>query len=165
MRLFNGSCGNNSMSDFSGFAAICAALLRPVLAPHRHPCGNPVATADVRQHLTPVLTTRPATNHVTLCGLMPQACTTSMPSASDNPRLPALLAPVHWGHVDESTKENPFRLGIIVWCTLARKIGRNQTGSALSSACRAAVIKEGHCSGRLISRPNPDTKPHSHYRH
>ncbi len=109
------------MSDFSGFAQSAPALLRPVLAPHRHPCGIQLLTADVRQHLTPVLTTRPPPINVTLCGLMPQACTTSMPLPAHNPRLPALLAPVHWGHVMSQTKENPFRLGIIVWCTLPER--------------------------------------------
>ncbi len=111
----NGSCGNNSMSDFSDSPQSAPALLRPVLAPHPPPAVIELLTADIRQHLTPVLTSAPPPINVTLCGLMPQACTTPCHLPAHNPRLPALLAPVHWAMLMSQTKENPLRLGIIVW--------------------------------------------------
>ncbi|CST36528.1 Uncharacterised protein [Shigella sonnei] len=80
-------------------------------------------TADIRQHLTPVLTTRPATNQrntlrFNAAGMhdihaICQRITHAFQHCSRQ-FIGAMLM--------SQTKENPLRLGIIVWCTLAGKI-------------------------------------------
>lgn len=150
------------MSDFSGFAAICASLAAPSAGPTSPRTVIELLTADIRQHLTPVLTTRPATNQrntlrFNAAGMhdihaICQRITHAFQHCSRQ-FIGAMLM--------SQTKENPFAWDYCV--VYARRKDKAETKLArhFHQPVELQRLKLGHCSGRLISRPNPDTTLHS----
>lgn len=130
------------MRDLSGFTAICASLAAPN-------AGYPRAviqllTANIRQHLTPVLATRSATNQcnalrLNATGMYDIHAIRQRISHAFQYRACQFCGAVLMGEAEE----NALCLWIIVRRALAGKIRQNQTGSTLSSACWAAAIKAG----------------------
>lgn len=151
------------MSDFSGFAAICASLAAPSAGPTSPRTVIELLTADIRQHLTPVLTTRPAPNQrntlrFNTAGMhdihaICQRITHAFQHCSRQ-FIGAMLM--------ESNQRKPPSHGD--YCVAyARRKDKAETKLArhFHQPVELQRLKLGHCSGRLISRPNPDTTLHS----